>query len=228
VFGENGHGNPPAASCKRVLWRDDHGYPDCQQRFVGELRRRHRPGSHHADTAAPFEHRLDHGARFDVEPQQRGRKFLLEGGHCTGENHLRKHDVHGHAQFRFKAAGQTLCPGFQQVDIARHRARIGEKRTALIRQHRKMSASIEESHAELTLEIGQGLAHHGLCATQAATGRRETAFIRGRNESAQLIQRYAVEHLSTPPITLRELHRLASWTCRHQRLSFDGAHRFYR
>jgi len=42
---------------------------------------------------------------------------------------------------------------------------IGEKRAALIRQHRKMSASIEQFHAELTFKIGQRLAHDGLRAT---------------------------------------------------------------
>jgi hypothetical protein len=51
-----------------------------------------------------------------------------------------------------------------------------------------MSASIEQFHAELAFKIGQRLTHHGLSATQAAAGRRETALIRGRNESAQLIQ----------------------------------------
>jgi hypothetical protein len=51
-----------------------------------------------------------------------------------------------------------------------------------------MSAAIEEFHAELTFKVGQGLTHHGLGATQAAAGRRETALIRGRNESSELIQ----------------------------------------
>jgi len=128
------------------------------------------------------------GARLDVESEQRRRKFLLEGGHCTGENSVRKHDVDGHAQFRFKAAGQTFRPRLEEVDVARHRARIGEKCAALIRQHRKMSASIEEFHAQLTFKIGQGLTHHGLGAAQAAAGSRKTALIRGRNESAQLIE----------------------------------------
>jgi hypothetical protein len=105
-----------------------------------------------------------------------------------GESRVRKHDVDGHAQFRFKTAGQTFRPRYEEVYIARHRARIGEKRAAYIRQYRKMSASVKELHAELTFEIGQSLAHHGLGATQPAAGRRETALIRGRNESAQLIQ----------------------------------------
>jgi hypothetical protein len=51
-----------------------------------------------------------------------------------------------------------------------------------------MPASIEQFHAELAFKIGQSLAHHGLGATQEAAGCRETALIRGRNESAQLIQ----------------------------------------
>jgi hypothetical protein len=74
-------------------------------------------------------------------------------------------DVDGHAQFRFKTASLILRPRFEQVDIARHRTCIGEKRAALIRQHRKMSASIEQFHAQLTFKIGQRLAHHGLRAT---------------------------------------------------------------
>src|ERR1700733_11289902 len=87
-----------------------------------------------------------------------------------------------------KAAGQAFRPRFEEVDVARHRARIGKQRAALIRQHRKMSAAIEEFHTELTFKIGQSLAHHGLGATQAAACRGETALVRGRDESAQLIQ----------------------------------------
>lgn len=105
-----------------------------------------------------------------------------------GKRRVRKHDVDGHAQFRFKTASQILRPRFEQVDIARHRTCIGEKRAALIRQHRKMSASIEQFHAELTFKIGQRLAHDGLRATYAAAGRRETTLICGRKKSAELIQ----------------------------------------
>src|SRR6202041_1738774 len=126
------------------------------------------------------EHRLNHGTRLNVESEQRRWKFLLESSHCMGENRVRKHDVDGRAQFRFKTAGQTFRPRFEEVYVARHRACIGEKRAAFIREYRKMSASVKELHADLTFEIGQGLAHHGLGATQSAAGRRETALIRGR------------------------------------------------
>jgi hypothetical protein len=94
----------------------------------------------------------------------------------------------GQTQFRFKTASQTFRPRFEEVYVPRHSACIGEERATLIRQHWKMSASIEEFHTELTFKIGQGLTHHGLCATQAAAGRRKTALICGGNESTQLIQ----------------------------------------
>src|ERR1700678_2852410 len=104
-----------------------------------------------------------------------------------GESRVRKHDVDGHAQFRFKTAGKTFRPRYEEVYVARQRVRIGEKRAAYIRQYRKMSASVKELLAEWAFEIGQGLAHLVLGATCPAAGRRETALIRGRNESAQLI-----------------------------------------
>ena len=113
---------------------------------------------------------------------------LLKSAHGSGESRVRKHDVDGHAQFRFKAAGETFRPRLEEIDVARHLAGIGEKRAALLRQHRKMSAAIEQFHTELTFKIGHRLTHDGLRATQAAAGRRETALICGRDERAQLIQ----------------------------------------
>src|SRR5580698_9672123 len=91
-----------------------------------------------------------------------------------------------------------------------------------------MSASIKEFHTQLTLEIRQGLAHHRLRAAQTAAGRRETPLVCGRDEGAQLVQRYTVEHISIPPINRSNVYRLASWTAAHQSLYFDGVHRFCR
>src|SRR5580698_3535303 len=78
VFRENCYWNPPAVSSKGMMRRNDHRHPNCQQCFVTELRGRQRPGSYNADSASPFEHRLDHGTRLNVESEQRRRKFLLE------------------------------------------------------------------------------------------------------------------------------------------------------
>ena len=43
VFGEYGGRYPPAATRKRVLWRNNHGHPNWQQHFVGKLRGYERP-----------------------------------------------------------------------------------------------------------------------------------------------------------------------------------------
>jgi hypothetical protein len=143
VFGEDRHRNPPAVRCKRVLWRNDHGQPNRQQRFVSELRWRQRLRSHDADRAASIEHGLDYGTRLDVESEQRGRKFLLKCGRRTSERCVGKHHVDGDAHFRFKAADHTLRPHLEEVHVACHGACVGEKRAASIRERRKMSAPFE-------------------------------------------------------------------------------------
>ena len=50
------------------------------------------------------------------------------------------------------------------------------------------TAAIEQFHPDLPLQIRQGLAYHGLSPFQAAAGGRETAFLRGCDECAQLVQ----------------------------------------
>jgi len=112
----------------------------------------------------------------------------LEGGDSRGERRGRKHDINGHAQFRFKAASQALCPSLEQIDIARHRARRGEQCATLVGEDRQAGTAIEQLHSELPFQIRQGLADHRLRAPQAATSRRETFLIRRSDEGAELIQ----------------------------------------
>jgi hypothetical protein len=188
VLGHHGGWNGSAMGCERVLRRNHHGGPETEQCFACQLRRRDRPGTHYADGAAPFEHGLDHGARFDIEFQQCLGKLFLEGGHGGGQSRDWEHDIHGHAQFRFEPTGQTLCAGLEEIDVARHHARIGKQRATLIGQHWKAGAAIEKLHTELSFQIPQRLAYHGLRTPQAPAGGRETAFIRCRNEGANLIQ----------------------------------------
>src|SRR5882757_4944051 len=84
--------------------------------------------------------------------------------------------------------------------FARAFTRVGEQRSTLIRQHRKAGAAIEQLHPELSLQIRQGLADHGLRATQAAARCRETSFIRSNDENAELIERNTIQHTSAPAI----------------------------
>ena len=67
---------------------------------------------------------------------------MLEGGDSSSKRRRRKHRIHGHAQFRFKTAGQFLCAGLEDVHVARHRACIGEQCATLIRQDRQAGGAI--------------------------------------------------------------------------------------
>ncbi len=188
VVGEHGHWNRCAVGGERVLRRDENGARHRPQPFARELRGRGPQGRYDAECAAAVEHRLDHGTRLDIEPQQGCGEFLLEGRHGSGERRQRIYNVDGDAQFRFKPTGQALRPRLEEVYVARHRACIGEQRAALIGQHRNTSAAIEELHTELPFQIREGLAHYGLGTPQAAPGRREAAFIRRGDEGAELVE----------------------------------------
>jgi hypothetical protein len=172
-----------------MLRRRNHGRPDGQQPLVGELRGRDRPRAYtpNTDGAAAVEYGLDHGARLKVEFQQSCGEFLLESSHSGGERRKWKRHVDGHAQFRFEPASKSFRPSLEEVDIARHCTGVGEKCATLIRQHWETRTAIEELHAKLPFQIRENLAHHRLSTPQAAAGRREAAFVRGRYESAQLI-----------------------------------------
>ena len=108
VLGEHGCGNRRAVSRERVPRRNNCGNADRQQRFAGNIWRHAKQRAHQADIAVPVDHGLDHGARFDLEIQQRRREFLLEGGDSSSKRSGRKHHIDGHAQFRFKSAGRVV------------------------------------------------------------------------------------------------------------------------
>jgi hypothetical protein len=188
VLGEDGRWNRRTVGCQRVLWRNDHGRPERQQPLPGELRWRNFQGRHHADRAAPVEHRLNHGARLDIELQQSGGEFLAERGHGGSEGRERKYNVHSYAQFRLKPTRHTFRPGLEEIYVARHSACIDEQCATLIGQHRKSSAAIEELHPKLPFQIRQRLAHHGLSPPQTAAGRREATFLGGSDEGAELVE----------------------------------------
>ena len=163
MLGEDGGRNRLAVGCQWMTRRYDDNQPDRQQPFASELWRHDRHGSYYADGTAPVQHRLQRvGPCFDVEAQRGCRESRLEGSHGAEEWLAGKHAVDHDAQFRFELSSQALCPGLEEVHVGRDRACVGEKRAALLGQHRKASAAIEEFHAELSFQIRQGLAHDRL------------------------------------------------------------------
>ena len=63
--------------------------------------------------------------------------------------------------------------------------------------HRPATGAVKQLHAELGLEVGQGLADNRLGAAQLAAGGREAALIGGGDEGAQLVEGDGVEHDQT-------------------------------
>src|SRR5260370_42572222 len=148
--------------------------------FSAAGRRLRRAQSVVSQTLANLEGQLgvklfDRSARLPLLTDQ-GRALLVDARAVAGDI-----DV-------FKARAKGMARGLEDVYVARYRACIDKKCAALICQQRETSASIEELHAELSFQIRERLADNGLGTPQAAPGRREAAFVRGRDEGTQLIQ----------------------------------------
>ncbi len=77
----------------------------------------------------------------------------------------------------------------------RHGARIGQQQYAGLGQYRVASLAREQGNAYLPFQIGDGLADNRLRAVETPPGRRKTAFIRGGDKNAQLVEGYPIQHV---------------------------------
>ena len=91
-------------------------------------------------------------------------------------------------QLRLETAGESFSARLEKFYAADRSPCLGEQLPTLAGQHRKATTAIEQADSDLTFQIRQGLAYHGLSPFQAAAGGRETAFVRGCDERAELVQ----------------------------------------
>src|SRR5215471_2216761 len=89
-------------------------------------------------------------------------------------------------------------PRLEAVDRLRDRACVDEQAATLVREPRITRRAIEELHAELRFEVRECLAHDGLRAAELAARGGEAAFVHGRDERAELVERHVVEHAYRP------------------------------
>ena len=85
-------------------------------------------------------------------------------------------------------------PRLHGIDAGNDAARIGEQNGAGAGQFRITAAAVEERHADLGFERAYHFADGGLRAVQLSRGTREASLLDGRDKSAQLVERNAVEH----------------------------------
>jgi hypothetical protein len=84
---------------------------------------------------------------------------------------------------------------------------ISEQRASGIREHRVACATFEQLHPDLGFEVRQRLADNRLGAPEPPSSCGEAAFVCGRKECSQLIERYAVQHLFAPTnLSVNQMH----------------------
>jgi hypothetical protein len=196
VPGETARGERSRDGGERVRGRGDHGHLDRPQEHRVHPLGRGGQGADHPESAAAVEHGLEDGAQgLDVEAQRRVGKGFAEPRDGGGERVDGEHHVHGDRQLGLESAREAPRTRLELVHAGDGRPRLGEEGAALLRQHGSPAAPVEEPDAELPLEIGEGLAHHRLGATELAADGGEAPFLHRGEEGAELIEGDAVQHI---------------------------------
>src|SRR5690606_33062920 len=109
-----------------------------------------------------------------------------------------------------EALADAAGPGHQSVDLAGHRARVGEQRAAGVGQlGPARTLALEQPHAELRFERGDPVADHRERAAQPLRGPVEAAFLGHREEDPKLVERRLADvHYSTLWNILNEFIRV--------------------
>ncbi len=113
-----------------------------------------------------------------------------------------------------KPPAKSLATAFELIHTPDDNAGFSKQSEACIGKDRKTAGSVEHLDSDLRFKIGQRLTDDGLGAPQAAAGGREAACVGSGDEGAQLINREAIQHLSSPSIGSSEKYRLPRWMSR--------------
>jgi hypothetical protein len=93
---------------------------------------------------------------------------------------------------RLEAAVHAVHELPERVGLRAHAPRRLEHRAALVGEHGRALAPIEDRDAEVLLERAHGLAHGRLHALEAPRRRREAPLFGDEEQRAQLVQRVGV------------------------------------
>ncbi len=146
-----------------------------------------------------LEHRPHHRAqRLHVEPQWRVGKRIAELVNGSRQRGHWIHDVHYDRQLGLKPLRNGSRLRLEIVHSADNEACLCKQRSALLGQARIAAAPVEQLHIDLFFEVCKCLAHDGLRPAQPSAGGGEAAFVCCGNEGVQLIQGYAIQHVSIP------------------------------
>src|SRR5258706_7838827 len=194
---------------QRMGWGRDKSPSYAEQALACEVRRGGGQRAHHPEGTATVHHRLKNRTQcFEIQPERRRGKFFLKCRDGAGELFEREHHVHHDAQFGLEAVRKSLRPGLENIHSTDDRARFRKKRQALTRQHRGTAGAVEQLDTELGLQIRKRLADDGLRSSQSASACRKASFIGCRDEDAEVVERNAVEHISSPTMVCIDKYRL--------------------
>ena len=181
--------------CERVILRCDDDQTELGQMFGQEGRRhqRQRPGN--SEAGAAIEQRLEDAAqRLDIKTQRRAGELHAKFFRRRGDRLDRHKHIDNDRKLRFEPLGHATRPRLHGIDAGDDAARIGEQNRAGGGQFRITAAAVEEWHPDLGFERAHHFADGGLRAVQLSRSTREASLLDGRDKSAQLIERNAVEH----------------------------------
>src|SRR6266446_7259345 len=158
-----------AALRQRMRGTDDRHKRYVQKRFGSKLVRHEGQRADDADAAMAIENRFDDPTEgLDVEPQRCvwiGRAAVYR---CPRERFHRVHHVHCNGEVGLEALAHGAGPGFEFIDVVRHRAGISKKTSPFLGEPRVTGGAIEEPYAKLRFQIGERLAHDRLGAALLA------------------------------------------------------------
>ncbi len=202
---------------ERMSGRGDRDQFDVADRAALELGVIDEVGPADREVGLPVEHQRGDGTeRLDVEPEVDGREHRLEIAQHAGDDRAREHHVDRQREFGLEPLADAAGAGHQPVDLAGHRARIGEQRAAGVGQLGAARAlAFEQPHAELRLERRDPVADHRERAAEPFRSAVEAAFLGHREEDAQLVEgRLADLHYSTLSNILNEFIRVFLRACK--------------
>ena len=162
------------------------GFERLADQAIGRVRRQRGDADGEAPAAHGTRQRL---GRVDMEADRNGGKLALEIHQRAGQPRDREHHPDADLQLALQAQGEARRAGMQRVDIEQDLACVGEQRSPRMSQRRPLIEAPEQRHAQLALEIGDGIAHRRLGTPQMARRAREAALVDHRQEDAQLVER---------------------------------------
>ena len=180
---------------KRVILRCNEDQFELRQSFAHDGGRHQRQSSGNPEAGAAIEQRLKDPAQgFDIKTQWRAGKLHAKFLRRRGDRLDRHKHIDNDRKLRLEPLGHSARPRLHGIDAGNDAAGIGKKNCASAGQRRITAASVEERHADLGFERAHHFADGGLRAMQLSRGAREAPLLDGRDKSAQLVERNAVEH----------------------------------